>query len=366
MSAKARGMRLLRALCPWSPALAAVGLYLVLPHFPQVTETVFSRGIFRFLVTLIGVPISFLPVSLTEILAVLALPAVIALAVWRIWRRIRKKRGGRFWRGVTWVLCSLLLLYMLLHGVNFYRTPLSELMELDTTPKDAAFLQEVCIELAERASAAREETAENDAGVTVLSTSLSETLVQAGDGYSALTERYAFLKGAVTRVKPVQLSHRWSYTGITGTYFPMLAEANVNIDVPAFSLPATAAHEIAHTRGFSREDECNFLGFLSCMVHPSADYRYSGYLFAYIYCSNALYEYDEEAWYTVYAHCSDGVRRDLVAQNEYWAAFKGPVQEASSAVNDEFLQAQGTEDGVLSYNRVVELLLAYYETVGLP
>ncbi len=83
--------------------------------------------------------------------------------------------------------------------------------------------------------------------------------------------------------KPVQLSHWWSYTGITGMYFPFFAEANVNIDVPDSGIPATAAHELAHTRGFAREDECNFLAYLACIHHSSGDVRYSGYLSAYIF-----------------------------------------------------------------------------------
>lgn len=32
-------------------------------------------------------------------------------------------------------------------------------------------------------------------------------------------------------------------------YFPFLAEANVNIDIPDWDIPSTAAHELAHTPG---------------------------------------------------------------------------------------------------------------------
>ena len=42
--------------------------------------------------------------------------------------------------------------------------------------------------------------------------------------------------------------------------------------------PSTAAHELAHTRGFAREDECNFFAFLTSIASDSADCRYSGYL----------------------------------------------------------------------------------------
>lgn len=74
---------------------------------------------------------------------------------------------------------------------------------------------------------------------------------QAGEGYKALDDRYSFLWGTVNRGKPVKLSHWWSYTQITGMYFPFFAEGNINVDQPDCDIPVTAAHELAHTRGFA-------------------------------------------------------------------------------------------------------------------
>ena len=59
------------------------------------------------------------------------------------------------------------------------------------------------------------------------------------------------------------------------------------------------------------------------------------------------------------------MRRDFAAQNAYWKQFEGEVMDVSSAVNDGFLKAQDQEDGVLSYNRAVALIMAQYEKDGL-
>ena len=64
----------------------------------------------------------------------------------------------------------------------------------------------------------------------------------------------------------------------------------------------------------------------------------------------------------VRAHLSEGVKRDLHERNEYWKQFETPVKEVSTNINNGFLTVQGQEDGVLSYNRVVELILGYYST----
>lgn len=55
--------------------------------------------------------------------------------------------------------------------------------------------------------------------------------------------------------KPVMASRLMSYGNITGIYIPFTCEANVNIDVPDYSIPATMCHELTHLRGYMREEE---------------------------------------------------------------------------------------------------------------
>lgn len=123
----------------------------------------------------------------------------------------------------------------------------------------------------------------------------------------------------------------------------------------------TATHELAHTMGFAKENECNFLAWLACSVSNQPDYVYSGYLQAFIYCSNALYKADKELWRQAYAKCSDGLIRDLKQRSDYWKSFEGEIQYSSQKFNDSFIKANGVESGVFSYNEMVELMLRYYD-----
>lgn len=352
-----------------SPALLAAALFLGLRHAPFLAEYVFARGVFRVLSWPLDWLSSLYPWSLAELLLVLALPLLILLAVLAV-RRLRRsahrrKTAGRLGRAVLATLSSVLLLYMLMHGNNYYRTPLPELMGFSAVQDgSAAELQAICEELVRRANAVRETLPEDENGCMTLPESLSVTLRHADDCYRPLAETYGFLRGTLWRVKPVQLSYWWSYTGTTGVYFPLLGEANVNVAMPAWSIPATALHEVAHTRGFAREDECNFLMVLTGLSGDDPVYTYSAALMAYIYAGNALYRYDPARWEAVRAQCSDGVQRDLRQQNDYWEQFEGEVQEASSAVNNAFIQSQGVPEGVLSYDRVVALLAGWYRAKG--
>ena len=359
-----RLMFLARNLIFLIPALVAVLLYRILPYASSFTETVFSRFLFRVIGVPLGALTALFPISITEVLAVGALPLAIFLLVLLIRRVIRSSHRlrvlARTGKAVGWVLSSSLLLYMLMHGLNYDRTPLSELMGIDTSIQTPEILQKVCVDLAQKASAERSLLKEDENGVMMLSESIDTTLREADDGYNTLDNTLPFLWGGVWRAKPVQLSHWWSYTGITGMYFPFLVEANVNIDIADSNIPSTAAHEISHTRGFALEDDANFLAYLTSIHNNSADYRYSGYLLAYVYCSNALYTYNKGMWSAARANCSDGMLRDLAAQNSYWKQFEGEVQKISNTINDHFIQANGDKDGVFSYDRVVQLIVGYY------
>ena len=355
---------MLKAAWIFIPLILAAAMYFLLPMFPEFTEYAVSRGLFKAFTVPVGFVTSLIPLSLTEICAVLAVPAVIALVVIfavRMKRSSSRKRtalkAGRFLAGF---LSFAAFIYMTAHGANYYRLSLESLMELDASPKPAEFLLAVCKDLAAHAAQEREYLAEDENGCVQFTEDIYTELSRTGSGYEALTEEYPFLWTSIGKQKPVQLSYYWSYTGITGMYFPFLAECNVNIEQPDLSIPFTASHESAHSRGIAFENECNFLAYLSCINSEYPEFRYSGYMNAFKFCSNSLYACDKDMWREAYECTTDGMRRDFTAENEYIDSFKGEVQTASAAVNDGFIKAQGVSDGTRSYGRVTDLILAHY------
>lgn len=67
----------------------------VAPHVPQLTEKVFSRGIFRAVSVPLGGLVAVLPFSLTECLVVLALPLAVTLGILLARRLRRTEAKGR-------------------------------------------------------------------------------------------------------------------------------------------------------------------------------------------------------------------------------------------------------------------------------
>ena len=331
--------------------------------FPSFVETVYSTKIFRFL----SFPVSFIsslfPFSLTEIALFMSGPALILLVVLFILQMVRSKDRRhavvKDIKRVGWTLSILYLVFMLMLGFNYARLPINTTIGIETLPRAKEDLLAVCRILLDGTNAARLESKEVD-GVMVLRNGIPHALETAYKGFDAVSSVYPVLQGPPRRAKGVMVSGIWSYTGITGMFFPFFVEANVNIDSPPLFLPNTILHELAHTRGIAREDEAGFVAFLTGIHHPDNDFRYSSFLSAYIQTSNALYSVDKAAYADLNKDLSDAVKRDLDANSAYWKKFEGPVQDVSTSVNNAYLQSNMQVDGVQSYGRSVDLILGYY------
>jgi hypothetical protein len=252
--------------------------------------------------------------------------------------------------------------FLLLWGFNYYRSPFSTISGLDVRPSSVKELQELCSNLLSRANSLRTQVHENNAGVMKLSSGRQYVLDAASKGYFNAAAVYPELGGKYGRPKGVLplMSTAMSYAGISGVYFPYTGEANVNTLITDSEFPFTACHEMAHQHGFSREDEANYIAYFVCTKHPDVDFQYSGVLMALIESTNALYSQDKNAFKTLRGQYSEGVLRDLKAINSFWQQYEGPINDVSTKINDAYLKANNQNEGVKSYGRMVDLLLAEY------
>ena len=157
-----------------------------------------------------------------------------------------------------------------------------------------------------------------------------------------------------------------SRLGLTGIYSPFTIEANYNDHMPEYLKPFTMCHELAHVKGFMREDEANFIAYLACKGSPEPEFRYSGAMNALSYALNA---YRREATRDEYISLIETLpvkaALDFVSNAEYWRGFRGGLTEFSSRANDTYLRLNAQADGVKSYGRMVDLLIAEYRRIVL-
>ena len=179
--------------------------------------------------------------------------------------------------------------------------------------------------------------------------------------YERFSESYAFIQTFSSSVKSVMLSHPMSYTHITGVYTFFTGEANINVNFPDYTIPFTAAHELAHQRGIAREDEANFVAFLVCTASDDPYIRYSGYLNLYEYVASALYSADRMLYTQSYTALPTEVRAERTAYIQFFEKYsENLAANVSESVNNAYLQSLGAEAGTKSYGLVVDLAVAYY------
>ena len=347
--------------------VALVSLFLA-SRSAEIAEHVFARGIFVVLSWIMSHISGLIPFSLME-LGIIVLPflALVLLAVFIVRMiRVRQDRGFRLAKAFLNLACvGSVVTFLLIIGcsINYYRYPVSHYLGLTVEPATGEELYGLVVELAEEASAIREELTglEDENGVYRLSFSEKQLGREVVRAFAALAQEYEVFSGYYPQPKRILFSRTMSRTELTGIFCPFTMEANVNVDISPYSIGSTMCHELAHLKGFIREDEANYIAYLACMASDCPELRYSGVMEALILAGNALYRKNPELYYAARAYYSAGVSRDLAANSEYWKQFENTViSNTAEKVNDTYLKANHQEDGVQSYGRMVDLLLAAY------
>jgi hypothetical protein len=332
-----------------------------------VAEEIFSKRIYRILSVIISRITGIFPFSVAEILLLLMPIGLTAFMIFLILHIVKGKGRRKLIIGKAFIntLCAasiLYFLYVVACGVNYYRYPFSYYSHLQVQESTEEELFALCMSLAERTNALREQTtSEDEFGVFQLSMSHGDLGQETVKAYQKAAKNYPILSGWYPQPKPILFSDFMSRMEITGIYIPFTVEANVNVAVPDYSIPSTMCHEMAHQRGFMREDEANYIAYLVCSNSDQVDLQYSGLMQALIIAGNALYDKNVDLYREVSATYSNEVRLDLNANSEYWKQFENQViSNAAEQINNTYLMMNDQEDGIQSYGRMVDLLLAEY------
>lgn len=178
---------------------------------------------------------------------------------------------------------------------------------------------------------------------------------------NALGTEYPSLKGYYPDPKPVIMSSWMSDIDLTGLFSPYTIEANYNNDVVRYIKPYTICHELAHLQGYIREDDAGFIAYLACSNSESVELQYSGAMNALSFALNALYsDSTEEEYQEILEKLPKKALADFIENQQYWQNHEGIAAQISSAANDTYLKANAQVEGVKSYGRMVDLLLAHY------
>ena len=313
---------------------------------------------------------------------VLLIAAVILFPAWIVCRLRKRqqflKKIGKFYRFFAWTLLAVCLImtlncFILYHASTFSETYFGE-DDGDYTIEELMELRNMVVEQCNHLST---EVKRSSDGSVIFKNNMK---TEARTAMKELGKTYAQLDGWYPKPKALLSSDFMCRQYMQGYYFPFSMEANYNDVMNDLRKPATMCHELAHLRGYIFEDEANFIAYLACIQSEDVTFRYSGYLSVLNYLDNDLYKAsksDSDGYKTVAEKNPPlteyrTVRNDnFFVSEEEWDRINGKawldtetVDEVTDTLIDTSLKVNGVSDGMVSYSRVVRLLLQYYRQNG--
>jgi hypothetical protein len=323
----------------------------------------------------------YIPFSLSEIILLISPPCAVIILI-KFIKKIKRSEHKRhklreFYKGLCRflaLLCVLMFLFTFTLGIGYGATPVYDSIGLERrliSPEELAYAMRI---LVDEANAEAENIQTQyicaETGSTKMPYNLNELNNRLNRSFlnlNNLNKEYGFLKIIRIRTKPVIMSEILSRMHITGVASFYTAEANVNIIFPDYTRPFTAAHEMAHVMGISREDEANFTAFLACLYSDDSYIRYSGLLQMITYLQTPLFLADPDAYHEITGQLSSVIINEMAAMQLFFDKYRNqPIARVSTAVNDAYLRAQsgGREEseknlGVATYGLVRDLAAIY-------
>ncbi len=339
--------------------LVSAGLYIAFLNSPDFADF-FNRYISSVFRRILAYATALFPFSVAESF-IFCLPILVFLFIRFAFRYIDTHEAG-FTRCVA-TLLSVLVLFFSVFTINFsagYRgSELDEKLGLDTSHTDEVELLETAVLVAGRLNYLAEKVTFTENG-SVRGYTHDDTVDKLCESYDKLKREYPFIDSFKAPVKRLAVSNIMTYTHISGVYTFFTGEANLNTNYPEFVNVFTVAHEMAHQRGVARENEANFVAYLVCINSEDPYLQYAGYLNMLEYLVSAVSKTSEAGAKKLYSALDERIFDELRIYSEFFDKYRdSTASEISGAVNDSYLQSQGTA-GTVSYSIVVELAVAYH------
>lgn len=316
--------------------------------------------IYPILVGTIGRVSNLIPKSMVECILYIGGITIVYRICRGLYRLIKKKTswgaaGMRLITTLTGLIAVICTLYVFCCGINYYATDFVTIGQLEVAEYTGQELAETCEQIVSKLTELSTQVPRKEDGTLKIEKSDYKNAKMV---MQQLGTHYKRFQGYYPNPKPLMVSEVLSYQHLSGVYSPFTVEANFNEDMVGYYIPFTMCHELAHLKGFMKEEEANYIAYLACTESELPVFEYSGYMLGYSYCIGELRQLDNEAYQQIVATIPEKVRQEFVKNNEFWDSYDGAIADVSDKVNDTYLKVNAQAEGVRSYNKVVGLIVA--------
>lgn len=331
----------------------------IISFFPNIVEGLYSNGLFVYTSRILRYVFGWLPFSFGDILYCVLILLLIRFLLKKVFRK------NILWKEVLLDIgATLSIVYASFHilwGINYYRLPLHEILNIDDQYTEEELIQ-VSEKLITHSNFLHSKLEPNDSLSVQMPYNKDEIFQKTIPAYHQLRNIFPELQYHPKSIKTSILSLPLTYMGFSGYLNPITNEAQVNGLILNYKAPTTSCHEEAHQLGFAKENEANFIAALTTMNYNDPYFNYSGATFALKFCLNDLYLRNEEKAICLIEKLRPGIRKNYREVNEFWESYENPLEPIFKSTYDSYLKVNNQPDGIETYSYVVALLVNYYKT----
>ncbi len=340
----------------------AIGRYLATR--PDITEQYYTRTVFPAIRWVLDGLNALLPFPLFYLLLAAALFFLVKGVVYL-------KRAETGWRDklqqtarrILAVLSGVVVLFYCLWGFNYHRQSIDSQLNIQraqlTSTELRAVLEEQTLHLLMARAAVQSDTA----------APVAQVLPTQGLESSIRSEmEHAFAQMGLFRVgRPRGRRPFWNgfllRFGAAGIYNPFTGECNIDRGLPDLTKPYTLAHELCHGYGYGDEGTCNFLAYVALAQSPNAYYRYSAELDFWRELAAAYRKTHPDELAKLWHQLPSGPKADILQIQRTIAQYPEYFEAFRRKAYDQYLKAQGIQEGIQNYGTVIELVVAWRKQV---
>ena len=326
----------------------------ILSKNPQIVESYYSVKFYPYISKFLRSIFDNFTFSIGDILYIFTLTIIVF--------KVFKNRKMKIKKVIIDGLGILSVLYFIFHlfwGLNYYRTPLTQKLNLKTNYSTEDLIK-TTKEIILLTNKVHFDITNDTEKVVSLKLNFEDLKKEINIGYKNISKKYPFLKYYPSNQKKSLFSTPISYMGFSGYFNPFTNETQLNWHTPKNSQPITQAHEQAHQLGFAAENEANFIAFLASNENNNIFIRYSALTFALKHCLNDLFIKDLDSFNYLKSSVNYGVLKDFENRQKKWNYFKNPLEPLFKKIYNKFLNFNNQKLGIKSYSYVVAHIVNYY------
>jgi hypothetical protein len=334
-----------------------IGLVAILSNYPELIEKAYVNGLYPNISSVLRFLFGWIPFSVGDIIYALLIFLLLRFVV----KLILNKNKNRislllsFTAGVS----IFYFFFYFFWGLNYSRSPLSTKLVLEKEVFNISQLEAITENILLKTTLLQHQLSSHDTVAVVVPYTKDKIIALTKDGYVQLAKQFEFLQYKRPSIKKSLFSLPLTYMGFSGYFNPLSGEAQVDHLIPKVNLPFTCSHEVAHQLGIASESEANFVGFLAAAKHKDPYFQYAAYLLVLRYALIDIRRYDQELFQSYLNRVPKGVLKNIRESDEFWKQYENPLEPIFKAFYDNYLKYNQQEDGLESYNQIMDLLISY-------